>query len=265
MLMVTLVRMMTIKQKPQKTSQNGTPRIEKLLAYEQKLWAQGHKFVAGVDEAGRGPLAGPLVVAAVVLNSAEIQAVLTQLDKSRNNDVKVDIGDTELGELINYTFVNDSKKISANKRTVLASFIKKRALCYTIEVVDREVIDTKGISHATQVGFFNSFARLKLANGGKAHHVLTDNFAIKALRPELQTNIVRGDALSLSIAAASILAKVHRDSIMCDLHKVYPVYGFDRHKGYGTKAHFLALQEHGPCAVHRMSFSPIRESSAKQA
>ena len=216
-----------------------------LFQYEKNLLSQGKTLIAGVDEAGRGPLAGPLVAAAVILDLVKVKNVFDQA--RTNNDVKQN-------EHHFYTQIKDSKKITPKKRLYLDELIRKEAISYSIITISHKKIDSHGIGEANQLAFFETVKNLDT----KPDHVFTDHFEIKKLTREHQTNIVRGDNLSVSIAAASIVAKVHRDKIMLQMHLKYPKYGFDTHKGYGTKKHFEALHRHGPCIIHRKSFEPVK-------
>ena len=210
-----------------------------LTKSERKLYERGYKYIAGVDEVGRGALAGPFVVGAVIL---DLEKIFT---KYRNNDV----------EHLKLENIKDSKQLTQKDREIASEFIYKIYISSSIEVINSKVVDKIGISKCTQMGFFNAIKRLKV----KPQHILTDAFAIKGLPTEIQTNIKSGDKLSISIAIASIIAKVFRDNLMRELHKGYGVYGFDRHKGYGTKLHIEKIQEFGPCEIHRMSFSPLKQ------
>lgn len=214
--------------------------------YEFELIQKGITYIAGIDEAGRGPLAGPMVTAAVILNPEHILE-LNQII-STNNDVVL------ASPLKEYSQIDDSKKLTEKRRNELTPFIKKNAIAYSIQVVEHNIIDKKGIVTATQMSFFNSVNKLDI----KAEHTLTDNFEIKSMKPLLQTNIPKGDSLSITIAAASILAKTHRDEIMIKYHEIYPHYGFNKHKGYGTKLHKEMLIKHGICDIHRKSFEPVK-------
>ena len=204
-----------------------------LLKFEKFYWDGGINHIAGVDEVGRGSLAGPLVACAVILD--------------KNHLLKRKILDT-------YHEINDSKLISPKKRERLAKFIRENAICYSIAMVEPEIIDKIGISSATQIVFFNTIKNLKT----KADHVFTDTFEIKKLTRHTQTNIPSGDKESITVAAASIVAKVYRDSLMVELHQTYDKYGFDKHKGYGTKLHMETLATHGPCEIYRKSFKPVK-------
>ncbi len=191
-----------------------------MFEYETKAQSRGAKFIAGIDEAGRGPLAGPVVVAGVVM--------------PLNQDQIID-------------GINDSKKLSAKKRDVLFDKIMATALDVQVAVIDCEEIDKLNILNATKKGM------LQCIDGFKN----VDVVLIDAVK--LQTNvptesIVHGDALSYSIAAASIVAKVTRDRLMQEYDKQYPQYAFAKHKGYGTAEHIRLLKQYGPCPIHRKSF-----------
>ena len=189
-----------------------------MLEYEQMMLQNGASFVAGVDEAGRGPLAGPVVVAAVCM----------PLDNIVEG-------------------INDSKKLSAKKRDKLFDVIMQTALEVQVAVVDEQTIDSINILNATKQGM------VQVINGlQKADAVLID--AVKLNVDKATMSIIHGDALSYNIAAASIVAKVTRDRMMLDYHNQYPQYNFAKHKGYGTAEHIKLLKEHGPCPIHRRSF-----------
>lgn len=193
---------------------------------ERALRKQGILLVAGVDEAGRGPLAGPVVAAAVVFL------------KHRAPDG-----------------LNDSKVLTENKREAFFQYLTTEAhVRWAVSIQEVEVIDQINILRASQLAMRE--ALLGLAE--PAHHALVDGLAVPNL-PVPHTPLVSGDALSLSIAAASVIAKVTRDRLMTQLHETYPHYGFDRHKGYGTKEHLTKLREHGPCPIHRRSFEPVAQ------
>ena len=197
-------------------------------AFEQEITGGKYKFIAGVDEVGRGPLAGPVVAAAVVLPA----------------DFDV------LG-------VDDSKKLSEKKREMLFDVIKEKAVCYGIAEKDNHVIDEVNILEATKLAMRDAIekadAMLRERVGGEIDFVLFDAMKIDAVEKP-QVSLIKGDAKSVSIAAASILAKVTRDRQMVDYHDKYPYYGFDSNKGYGTKAHYAGLEEHGVTPIHRDSF-----------
>jgi len=183
-----------------------------------------YSLIAGVDEAGRGPLVGAVVAGAVILDEAQPIEGL-----------------------------NDSKKLTAKKREQLAVQIKQHAKAWAVSSVEPEVIDEINILQASLLAMKQAVEGLKIA----PDFALIDGNKLPELACEAEA-IVKGDARVAAIAAASILAKVERDQQMQDLHKVYPQYEFDRHKGYPTKVHMALLQEHGPCPEHRKSFGPVR-------
>ena len=184
-------------------------------------------LVAGVDEAGRGPLAGPVVAAAVILD-----------------DLKPIAG------------LNDSKKLTEKRREKLYDEILAKALCCSIAEASVQEIDSLNILQATMLAMRRAVDGLRL----KPVKVLVDGNRLPVLDVRAEA-VVQGDALVPAISAASILAKVHRDRLCQDLHAQYPVYGFDRHKGYGTAEHLSALAQHGPSPSHRMSFAPVARSA----
>jgi len=181
-------------------------------------------LIAGVDEAGRGPLAGPVVAAAVILD--ELQPIRG---------------------------LDDSKQLSPKRRDQLFDEIRARALCVCIAEASAEEIDRLNILQATLLAMARAVAGLRL----RPHRVLVDGNRCPVL-PMPVNAIVQGDARVQAISAASILAKVHRDRLCLALHEQHPQYGFDGHKGYPTPAHLAALRAHGACAVHRRSFAPVR-------
>lgn len=189
-----------------------------------------YRHIAGIDEAGRGALAGPVAAAAVIL--------------PLNNPLA----------LIELQEVNDSKQLTAHMRERLFGRITRYALAYGIGLEPAEVIDEVGIMAATKRAMGTAVAQLNPA----ADYLLIDGRIRLQTIPLPQQAIVRGDALSLSIAAASILAKVTRDRLMVELDPFYPQYNFQQHKGYGTTQHLAALARFGPCPVHRHSFAPIK-------
>ena len=196
-------------------------RLDVMLTHERRLWDSGRSYIAGVDEVGRGPLAGPVVAAAVIL--------------PRDFDV--------LG-------IDDSKKLSPKKREELFEVIKAKALAWAVGWVGPERIDEINILEATKEAMTQAVQGLSL----QPDHVLIDgNFTVRALSLP-QTAIVKGDANSTSIAAASILAKVTRDRYMEEMDAVYPGYAFASNKGYGTKAHYDGLKAQGPTPIHRKTF-----------
>jgi ribonuclease HII len=188
-------------------------------------------FIAGLDEAGRGALAGPVVAAAVILPLDNPQAL---------NALKE---------------VNDSKQLTAKTREAMFSRITQHALTYGIGQEPPEVIDEIGIIPATKRAMITAVSQLN----PPAQYLLIDGRIHLKNSPLPQQSIIRGDSQSLSIAAASILAKVTRDRIMVELDAYYMQYGFAQHKGYGTEQHRVAIEKHGPVPIHRYSFAPIRK------
>lgn len=202
------------------------------LSHERELWQKGVALVAGVDEAGCGPLAGPVVAAAVVFPSSWCETGLY----------------TKLRGL------NDSKQLDEEQREKFFNIITShRDIRYAIAAVDVEMIDRINIRQAAWRAMNLALDQLM----PRPEHVLVDGLKISWL-PYPQTALVEGDAKSYSIAAASVLAKVTRDRAMCEFDKLYPGYGFAEHKGYATPQHYAAIQARGPCAIHRRSFSPFR-------
>jgi ribonuclease HII len=204
--------------------EKSTARKEKrqipTLEFEDVCWGQGFEHIAGVDEAGRGPLAGPVVAAAVVLPKG-----------------------------MSIDGVNDSKKLSAKQREALFREICVHALSVGVGIVSHEVIDGINIYQASILAMRKAVEKLAIAPS----IVLADGNSFKHESWRYQ-NIIGGDAKSITIAAASIIAKVTRDSLMREYHEQFPLYGFDRHKGYGTKFHVEALRQYGMCPIHRRSF-----------
>lgn len=191
-----------------------------LWEIENSLYAEGYKAICGVDEAGRGPLAGPVCAAAVILTRG-----------------------LELPGL------NDSKKLTDKKRRELFPIIKEQAIAYGIGFASHEEIDEINILQATYLAMERALQQLE----GKADFAIIDGNRAKDFGIPVRT-VIKGDSLSASIAAASVLAKVSRDDIMLEMAEKYPEYGFEVHKGYGTKAHYEALRAHGHSPIHRMSF-----------
>ena len=196
-----------------------------LFEFESKAGHQGFKNIAGIDEAGRGPLAGPVVAAAVIFPSK-----------------------------VNIPGLNDSKKLSANKREELFPKIQEISVAFGLAVVDQKVIDKINILQAARLAMKQAVETLKITPG-----LLLIDGNQKIDSTLNQWAIVKGDSRSLSIAAASVLAKVTRDRIMDGYHKLYPQYEFNRHKGYGTRLHRNLIQEHGPCPIHRSTFKGVSE------
>ena len=192
------------------------------LTYEREYFEKGYRLIAGVDEVGRGPLAGPVVAAAVILPVEEEKRILG---------------------------VNDSKKLSPAKREGLALIIRERAVAYRIEEVDAETIDKINILQATRLCMKRAIETLSPA----PDFVLTDGNMTLDIATQ-QKSIVKGDALVYSIGAASIVAKVYRDELMRRYAEEFPGYGFERNAGYGTAEHIRAIREKGICKIHRKTF-----------
>ncbi len=197
------------------------------LFFEKNLVESGYKYVAGVDEAGRGPLAGPVVAAAVILPE----------EFSSNQ-------------------LNDSKKLSSSKREKIYNELMNvdSKVISAFAVIDEVVIDKINILRATHMAMAQASSNLSI----EPSFVIIDGMPIKDF-PFNNESIIKGDSKSLSIAAASVIAKVERDRIMLNYSKKYPEYKFEKHKGYGTKLHLEALKEFGPCKIHRKSFAPVKK------
>ena len=198
-------------------------RLEGMLSYEKELYNKGISFIAGVDEVGRGPLAGPVVAAAVIL--------------PKNCKIKG---------------LNDSKKIPKKKHEEIFQAVKDKALAIGIGIMDKHVIDQVNIYEATKLAMKEAISQLD----PQPEHLLID--AMKLDLPITQTSIIKGDANSLSIAAASIIAKVTRDNIMSNYDQKFPGYDFSQNAGYGTAKHLEGLEKHGVTPIHRTSFEPIK-------
>ena len=194
-----------------------------MYEYENSLKEQGYKYIVGTDEVGRGPMAGPLVVACVLLPEDEIIEGL-----------------------------NDSKKLSAKKREQLAEIIKQKAIEYQIQYMSVEEVDELNVYEASRQAMMKCVRKMK----HKVDYVLSDAMPLDFEFPCL--SIIKGDAKSASIAAASIVAKVERDHYMDELAKKYPCYGFEKHKGYVTKYHLDAIEKNGVIGEHRRSFAPVQ-------
>ena len=198
-------------------------RLEKMLAYEKELYTQGIDLIAGVDEVGRGPLAGPVVAAAVILP-----------------------------ENCKIPGLNDSKKIPKSKHKEIYEAVLQNAIAIGIGVKDNQVIDQVNIYEATKLAMMEAIGQLE----PQPQHLLID--AMKLDLPISQTSIIKGDANSLSIAAASIVAKVTRDQMMEEFDKEYPGYDFAQNAGYGTAKHLAGLDKLGVTPIHRRSFEPVK-------
>lgn len=200
-----------------------------LYAYEKKLLKQGAKYIAGVDEVGRGPLAGGVLACACILDlSKPIEGI------------------------------HDSKVLSEKKRDQLFNLIESSCIAYAYGYVNEKEIDEINIYQASKLAMKRAVLALKV----KPDHLLIDAMSLAMDIPE--TSIIKGDALSVSIGAASILAKVKRDEIMVKFNEIYPGYGFDKHKGYPTKYHIEQLKKLKPCKIHRLSYKPVQNVLIKQ-
>jgi ribonuclease HII len=206
---------------------NRAARFEVLLEHERILWNEGKTAIAGLDEAGAGPLAGPVFAACVVLDPARVDDLIG---------------------------VDDSKKLSVKDRDALALAIKEKARAYAISSASVEEIDRWNILRAGLMAMRRALDAV-LTAVPSIDHLLIDARELGAGIPE--TSLVKGDSRSLSIAAASVLAKVERDAWMTAAATSYPNHGFERHKGYGTEDHLAALRSHGVTPIHRKSFEPI--------
>lgn len=199
-------------------------RLRQLLRYEEAARRLGHRILAGVDEAGRGPLAGPVVAAACCIP-----------------------------EGVFFPDINDSKQLTQKQRaTLFKQITKKKGVFYGVGIISHEEIDLVNIYQATIKAMIQAINNLKQ----RPDYLLVDGMTLPHEIP--CEKIIGGDAESQSIAAASIIAKEIRDTLMLKYHEEYPQYGFDRHKGYGTKMHVEAITKHGPCPIHRRSFEPIK-------
>lgn len=206
-----------------------------MLHFERQAWAAGRARLAGVDEAGRGPLAGPVVACAVCFDPSFLQA-------------------EEHGILAGLT---DSKRLSKARREHFHGVLTQSAsVCFALGQAEVDEIDRLNILRATHLAMARALQKLEPA----PDFVLVDGLPVPGL-PHPSEAIVGGDGLSLSIAAASVIAKVTRDRIMVELDREFPAYGFADHKGYGTKEHLEALRKHGPCTCHRRSFAPVSQMS----
>jgi ribonuclease HII len=201
------------------------------FAEEEKLWAQGCRLIAGVDEVGRGPLAGPVVAAAVILPTDRHPSWLRLL--------------------------RDSKQLLPGRREELFTLIQGDGIPYGLGIVSQDMIDALGIAPASRLAMREAIRQLPFA----PDFLLIDYVRLASVRIP-QMSITKGDSLSLSIAAASIVAKVTRDRMMVELDGRYPGYGFARHKGYGTPEHLELLHRLGPCQLHRRSFAPVQMVSS---
>jgi ribonuclease HII len=193
--------------------------------YENALFSRGVRFICGVDEVGRGPLAGPVVAGAVILNP----------------EIMID-------------GLNDSKQLTEKQREKLAVMIERNALAYAVHFVDPKVIDEVNIYQASKLAMIEAIKKLSIV----PEHILSDAMPLQEAGVPY-TAIIKGDTLSASIAAGSIIAKVARDHFMVEMANLYPGYGFEKHKGYPTKAHIEALKSLGTTPIHRKSYKPVKD------
>ncbi|MDA3974544.1 ribonuclease HII [Enterococcus thailandicus] len=199
-------------------------KYQEMSIFENQGYANGHQWIAGIDEVGRGPLAGPVVAAAVVLPKDE--------------------------EILG---LNDSKQLSEKKRELLYQEIQEKALAIGIGVVDEKVIDQVNIYEASKLAMIQAVEKLTV----KPTYLLID--AMKLDLPIQQEKLIKGDARSISIAAASIIAKVYRDRLMKEYDQLYPGYGFGHNAGYGTKEHLIGMEKQGITPIHRRTFAPVKK------
>ncbi|HZK86164.1 MAG TPA: ribonuclease HII [Desulfosporosinus sp.] len=203
-------------------------RIQQMLVEEKKLWQQGFLLLAGIDEAGRGPLAGPVVAAACILPAR-----------------------------FDLPGLNDSKMLTESKREKLYSQIQAQALDYALGSAEPAEIDVLNILQATKLAMKRAIEGLKV----RPHYLMIDALTLPTVKlPQLP--LIGGDLISATIAAASILAKVTRDRLMVELDTLYPDYGFSKNKGYGTSEHMQVLRRLGPCPLHRRSFAPVKRGAS---
>jgi ribonuclease HII len=205
-------------------------RLSELQIFEREMQKSGYKTIAGVDEAGRGPLAGPVVAAACIIAENTLVAG-----------------------------VNDSKQLTSQQRCQLFEILTNHPeIQYGVGVVSSTEIDRINILEATKVAMQQAIDNLKQ----KPEYILIDGLALPS-HPIPNMKIIQGDCRSYLIAAASIIAKETRDRLMKGFHELWPLYGFNQHKGYGTEAHREAIEKHGPCPIHRMSFEPLKSINFK--
>ena len=204
------------------------------LNFENNLWRAGVQHVAGIDEAGRGALAGPVAAAALIL--PHDRSVLKTLHG-----------------------VRDSKQLTPSARTFYAHCLHQVGLAWGVGFASQQEIDALGILPATRLAAQRALDEMALL----PQHLLLDYLFLPDC-PLPQTALIKGDARSLSIAGASILAKTARDALLCELDRIYPGYGFASHKGYGTPGHLQALVDLGPCPIHRLTFAPIKEQRIRE-
>lgn len=222
--------LINLKEKKRKNELELLLCKEDNLFFEKKIYKEGTTYIAGVDEVGRGPLVGPVVAAAVILPKNLVIEGLT-----------------------------DSKKLSEKKRNEYDKIIKEKALAYSICEIDQQIIDEVNIYEATKIAMIKAIEGLKI----KPEHVLIDAMKLDINIPT--TSIIKGDFKSESIAAASVLAKVYRDNLMYEMDKEYPMYNYNKNKGYPTKDHVEAVKKYGITPYYRKTYSPIKELVSKEA
>lgn len=205
------------------------------IELESKLWKKGFKYIVGIDEAGRGPLAGPVSAGAVVID------INTKL----------------------HPFVRDSKKMSEKQREEVFEYIKENCVAYGVCMIDSVIIDELGIQEAVKMAMEGALKQVEETIKCKADYLIVDGTNVSTISGYHMEKIKAGDIKHYSISAGSILAKVTRDRFMKDISKEYPDYHFEKHVGYGTKQHIELLQKYGPCSIHRKSFSPVKELLVK--
>lgn len=212
------------------------------MDFETKICRdRGYQFIGGIDEVGRGCLAGPMVTAIVVYDIKKLQEIFLEEEISKK-----------------ISAIKDSKKLTEKKREELSEFIKSIAHFYHIQENSNSEIDDLGISNITNNSFLENFNQAR--NNSQIDFVFTDAFKIKNLDSKLQESLIKGDNTSLSIASASIIAKVYRDNLMKNLAKEsdFQIYQFENHKGYGTATHIELIKKHGISSLHRKSFEPVK-------
>ncbi|HEB12647.1 MAG TPA: ribonuclease HII [Actinobacteria bacterium] len=213
-----------------KRSRDEDARLLRMMKFERMLEKQGYKLIAGADEVGRGALAGPLVAASVILKTRE-----------------------------KIPRINDSKKLTSGLREELSSIIKERAVAWAIAEISHTEIDENGLQAANLKALRDAVDRLTI----KPDYIISDGFKFQAGNLPVMA-LIKGDTLSQTVAAASIIAKVHRDELMTALHEEYPNYGFSGNKGYGSAGHIKAVKKDGACPFHRVSFLTTVEMSMNQ-
>ena len=206
------------------------------IKLEKELWRKGVKYVAGIDEAGRGPLAGPVCAGVVII--------------SKENEI--------------LPLIRDSKTMSEKQRESAYDFIIHNCLAYGVYMISSQKIDKLGIQEAVKMAMEGALINAEEMLGEKAEYLIIDGNNVETIDGYSLEKIKDGDAYHYSISAASIIAKVTRDRYMKKMALKYPIYGFERHVGYGTKTHIEAIKEYGICPIHRRSFSPIKEMYCKK-